>query len=81
MPRPRVTFSEDCKDFVLSVFGLNTSRSGVIVYKATRQPLLGLDDKPVKNKDFAGIVRTKKGARAIRKDIVDLITAVDMKLV
>jgi hypothetical protein len=79
--KPRITFSEDCKDFVLGVFGLAVNRTGLIIYKETRQPLLGLNDKPVKAKDFAGIVRTDKGARAICKDIVSLIEASDLGLI
>jgi len=63
--------------FILSAFGMSTNRVGWIVDYDNRQPVPGLDGKPVKISEFAGIIKTKDGLRLVRDSIVDLIVVAD----
>lgn len=71
-----VTFDKGASKFVLALFGYVT-KCGIIVDLVTEKPIPGLDGKSVRMKDFAGVVRTNKGRRLLRRDIVDLLQVAD----
>jgi hypothetical protein len=79
--KPKITFDEDCGDFILKAFKYVVNKSGVIVNKKTRRYVPALDGKSVYYHEFAGIVAAPEGPRLLRKNIVDLIEAMDRKLI
>jgi len=71
-----ITFDSDVADMILKMFCLQLDQKNRICDQDFR-PAPSLDGKPVKKKEFAGIINTKDGMRIVRNDICSLIQLSD----
>jgi len=72
-----ITFDEGIKGYILTALCLTVNKLGHIC-DSNKMPVPALDDEtPVLIADFAGIVKTSKGLRLVRKDITSLIMLAD----
>lgn len=75
-----ITFDNDSLDFILKCFDIKEHPDTGVLFRYG-EPVPTLDGKPIKKKDIAGIVNTEEGLKVIRNNIVDLIEAMDRKLI
>jgi hypothetical protein len=63
----KITFDDDMAEFVLHCVGLCVC--GGFVCDLYDHPVMALDGKPVRIKEFAGVVKTDDGKRLVRKGL------------
>lgn len=71
-----ITFDRNVIGFIFGAFHLYTDEGG-FVREAGGRRLLALDGEPVLSKDFAGLIKTDNGNRAVRAGLPGTIDLMD----